>query len=533
MQPFRLRAMIASARSVGGRMSWGLVDQAISSLTNFAVGIVVAHNFELEEFGAFTLAWFTYGLVLNISRGLATDPLVVRFSGVPAPLAHRGLPHLRHRHRGRPRHGCGLPPRRARHARAGRRRPRRARHRAPPPVAAGQLAVRVLRRRRRATRPASTTSCGASPSSRRWRWRCSARASSAWSSRGGSRVVWQRCSASGRRGSCRLQAESGSGSASSGTWASGTWSRTSPRAVAPSCACTRSAPSPAWPTSQPCAVRSSSSALCSPCSWASARSPSGSGAVVAAFTPPPPPVLPRARLGGVLGRAPLGAWAPGSPSDGSRRPRARAGLGARLRPRPPAVPQRDRRHLHHRSHDRPARAGGRAPQPPVAAPREHHVRPRHGHRGDRGGRAGGHLGRALAALLAGVFWWTQLRRLERARGTEPTPGVEVAGRPGARSGAGLRRRPQEGAGEGGGGVDGPGDAAGRASGSEDAAGILSERPRAAASLPLAPDVHGTSPPRARSTAPSPRGCPGCPGSRRRTSRDRCRRSGTTGCSGRT
>ena len=72
-------------------MSWGLIDQAISSLTNFAVGIVVAHNFGLEEFGAFTLAWFTYGLILNISRGLATDPLVVRFSGVPVGAWHTAV----------------------------------------------------------------------------------------------------------------------------------------------------------------------------------------------------------------------------------------------------------------------------------------------------------------------------------------------------------------------------------------------------------------------------------------------------------
>jgi O-antigen/teichoic acid export membrane protein len=64
-------------------MSWGLVDQAISSLTNFGVGIVVARSFGLEEFGSFTLAWFTYGLIVNISRGLGTDPLVVRFSHAP------------------------------------------------------------------------------------------------------------------------------------------------------------------------------------------------------------------------------------------------------------------------------------------------------------------------------------------------------------------------------------------------------------------------------------------------------------------
>jgi O-antigen/teichoic acid export membrane protein len=81
--PSRVGGVIRSVRSVGGRLSWGLIDQAISSLTNFAVGIVVAHNFGLDEFGAFTLAWFTYGLIVNISRGLATDPLVVRFSGGP------------------------------------------------------------------------------------------------------------------------------------------------------------------------------------------------------------------------------------------------------------------------------------------------------------------------------------------------------------------------------------------------------------------------------------------------------------------
>ena len=137
---------MGSVRSVGGRMSWGLIDQALSSLSNFAVGIVVAHNFGLEEFGAFTLAWFTYGLILNISRGLGTDPLVVRFSGVPtASLADRRLPHLGHRHRGRGRHGCGLPRHRDRRARTDRGRTGRARPRAPPPRAPGQLAVRLLR----------------------------------------------------------------------------------------------------------------------------------------------------------------------------------------------------------------------------------------------------------------------------------------------------------------------------------------------------------------------------------------------------
>lgn len=70
-------------RAMVGRLSWGLADQAASSMTNFAVGIYVARSLGLAAFGVFTLAWVTYGVVLSVSRGLATDPLVVRFSGVP------------------------------------------------------------------------------------------------------------------------------------------------------------------------------------------------------------------------------------------------------------------------------------------------------------------------------------------------------------------------------------------------------------------------------------------------------------------
>ncbi|ARF53541.1 hypothetical protein [Streptomyces gilvosporeus] len=70
-------------RAVLGRLSWGLADQAASSLSNFVVGIYVARSLGVAAFGVFSLAWVTYGVVLNVSRGLATDPLVVRFSGVP------------------------------------------------------------------------------------------------------------------------------------------------------------------------------------------------------------------------------------------------------------------------------------------------------------------------------------------------------------------------------------------------------------------------------------------------------------------
>ncbi|ELS57366.1 putative Integral membrane protein [Streptomyces viridochromogenes Tue57] len=80
----KTRAPAGSARrGIVGRLSWGLADQAASSITNFAVGIYVARSLGLTAFGVFSLAWVTYGVVLNVSRGLATDPLMVRFSGVP------------------------------------------------------------------------------------------------------------------------------------------------------------------------------------------------------------------------------------------------------------------------------------------------------------------------------------------------------------------------------------------------------------------------------------------------------------------
>lgn len=73
----------AAVRASAGRVSWGLADQAVSSLTNFAVGAFVARTLGATAFGIFSLVWVTYGVILNVSRGLASDPLVVRFSGEP------------------------------------------------------------------------------------------------------------------------------------------------------------------------------------------------------------------------------------------------------------------------------------------------------------------------------------------------------------------------------------------------------------------------------------------------------------------
>jgi O-antigen/teichoic acid export membrane protein len=68
-------------RGIARRLTWGLGDQAVSSMTNFVVGLFVARALGVTAFGVFSLAWVTYGVVLNVSRGLATDPLTVRYSG--------------------------------------------------------------------------------------------------------------------------------------------------------------------------------------------------------------------------------------------------------------------------------------------------------------------------------------------------------------------------------------------------------------------------------------------------------------------
>ena len=66
----------------GRRIGWGVADQALSSLTNFVVGIVVAHNVGLEGFGAFGLAFVAYQIVVGLSRAVVAQPLLIRYSEV-------------------------------------------------------------------------------------------------------------------------------------------------------------------------------------------------------------------------------------------------------------------------------------------------------------------------------------------------------------------------------------------------------------------------------------------------------------------
>jgi O-antigen/teichoic acid export membrane protein len=66
------------------RAGWGLADQALSSLTNFALVIVVARESTPHTLGIFALAFATYGLALGSCRAICSEPLVVRYSNVTA-----------------------------------------------------------------------------------------------------------------------------------------------------------------------------------------------------------------------------------------------------------------------------------------------------------------------------------------------------------------------------------------------------------------------------------------------------------------
>lgn len=72
------------------RVGWGVADQGLSSLTNFTLGVAVARSLDPSEFGAFSIAFGVYTLGLGIARALSSEPLMVRYSGVPSTEWHDG-----------------------------------------------------------------------------------------------------------------------------------------------------------------------------------------------------------------------------------------------------------------------------------------------------------------------------------------------------------------------------------------------------------------------------------------------------------
>jgi O-antigen/teichoic acid export membrane protein len=64
------------------RAGWAILDQALSSGTNFVLAVAVARTSGAADFGAFTLALGAYLVALAVSRALASEPFAIRYSAV-------------------------------------------------------------------------------------------------------------------------------------------------------------------------------------------------------------------------------------------------------------------------------------------------------------------------------------------------------------------------------------------------------------------------------------------------------------------
>jgi O-antigen/teichoic acid export membrane protein len=76
-------------RQASRRFTWGLADQGMSTLTNFLLSVYVARTLGAVQFGAFSLAYVTYGFAIAASRGVSAEPLLIRFSGAVPPTWRR------------------------------------------------------------------------------------------------------------------------------------------------------------------------------------------------------------------------------------------------------------------------------------------------------------------------------------------------------------------------------------------------------------------------------------------------------------
>lgn len=70
-------------RPITGRAGWVVTSQGLSSLSNFAITIVVARAVDPTSFGWFALAYSLYGLTVSIARSAVSQPLSIRFAADP------------------------------------------------------------------------------------------------------------------------------------------------------------------------------------------------------------------------------------------------------------------------------------------------------------------------------------------------------------------------------------------------------------------------------------------------------------------
>ena len=60
-----------------------IADQAVSSLANAGLTILLARTISPTDYGAFALAFTIYSLVLSLSQSVTGEVVVIRYSGHP------------------------------------------------------------------------------------------------------------------------------------------------------------------------------------------------------------------------------------------------------------------------------------------------------------------------------------------------------------------------------------------------------------------------------------------------------------------
>lgn len=66
------------------KVSWNLIDQALSAASNFALAILVARSVSASAFGAFSIAFLVYGISVAATKSVVGQPLQMKFSSADA-----------------------------------------------------------------------------------------------------------------------------------------------------------------------------------------------------------------------------------------------------------------------------------------------------------------------------------------------------------------------------------------------------------------------------------------------------------------
>ena len=72
-------------------VSWNVVDQALSALSNLGLSIAVARTTSASGFGAFAVAFLLFGISLAVAKSAVGQPLQMRLSGASAAEQQRGF----------------------------------------------------------------------------------------------------------------------------------------------------------------------------------------------------------------------------------------------------------------------------------------------------------------------------------------------------------------------------------------------------------------------------------------------------------